>query len=249
MGPYQRISQRLTDSPAEAVAPFQIRGANFTLLTLKLSEPTAPDFFTKLEAALAVAPSFYRNAPIVLDLSGASDQELVDLVTFCHGLRQLALYPVGFTGGSSNWERAALRAGLSVFPPGGSRPFTETETARSRPAAPPPVKRPVSRIVTDPVRSGQQIYVQQGDLIVMAPVSRGAELLAEGHIHVYAPLRGRAVAGMGGDTEARIFCHKLDAELISIAGIYQVNEQIDASFIGKSVQIRLCEEKLVFEPL
>ncbi|MAB25605.1 MAG: septum site-determining protein MinC [Pseudomonadales bacterium] len=82
------------------------------------------------------------------------------------------------------------------------------------------------RLITEPVRSGQQVYARGGDLIVMAPVSAGAELLADGHIHVYGPLRGRALAGVQGNTEARIFCQNLEAELVSIAGQYKVAEDL-----------------------
>jgi septum site-determining protein MinC len=104
-------------------------------------------------------------------------------------------------------------------------------------------------LVTQPVRSGQQLYAAEGDLVVIAPVSRGAELLADGNIHVYGPMRGRALAGMSGDSSSRIFCRQLDADLVSIAGVYQVSEQFDPAFLGKSVQIRLDGERLVFDRL
>jgi len=99
------------------------------------------------------------------------------------------------------------------------------------------------------VRSGRQLYAHRGDLVIMAPVSHGAELLADGHIHVYGPLRGRALAGVTGDVNARIFCQSLDAELISVAGYWRVREDIDESLIGKPVQIRLEGERLLIERL
>ena len=239
MGPSDPIKSTATDNPA----PFQIRGSSFTLLTLKLSDPKHPDFFAKLGETLALAPGFYKNAPIVLDLSDLVRAKAIDLVPFCTRLRDLSLSPIGFQGATADWEVSALAAGLSVFPAGRA---TETSAVKARSA---PLKKPASRVVADPVRSGQQVYAPQGDLIIMSNVSRGAELLADGHIHVYGPLRGRALAGMGGDANARIFCRNLDAELISIAGIYLVSEQIDPEFIGKSVQIRLDGEKLLFETL
>ncbi|WP_186248583.1 MULTISPECIES: septum site-determining protein MinC, partial [unclassified Burkholderia] len=104
-------------------------------------------------------------------------------------------------------------------------------------------------VIDRPLRSGQQIYAK-GDLVVLAPVSHGAEIIAEGNIHIYAPLRGRALAGVHGNHDARIFCTCLEPELISIAGIYRTTENpLPAEVLGKSVQIRLEEEKLMIEPL
>ncbi len=83
-----------------------------------------------------------------------------------------------------------------------------------------------TKIITTPIRSGQQIYAQGGDLLILAPVSTGAEVIADGHIHIYGPLRGRALAGVSGNENARIFCDSLEAELVSIAGYYKVNENL-----------------------
>ncbi len=132
--------------------------------------------------------------------------------------------------------RAANGLDLPVLPP---------SNARSRPIEPlpeTPVEAPVrpTRVITTPVRGGQQIYAQGGDLIVLAPVSPGAELLADGNIHVYAPLRGRALAGLKGDTRARIFCQRLSAELLSIAGQYKIEEDLRREPLwGEPVQISL----------
>ena len=104
--------------------------------------------------------------------------------------------------------------------------------------------RPPARLVTEPVRSGTQIYARGTDLIVTAAVSAGAELVADGHIHVYAALRGRALAGASGDVEARIFCSRLEAELVSIAGRYLVNEQLPPEQRGSAVHIALVDDQL-----
>ena len=103
-------------------------------------------------------------------------------------------------------------------------------------------------VIDQPVRSGQQIY-SRGDLIVLAPVSTGAELLAEGHIHVYNTLRGRALAGVRGDQSARIFCQKLDAELVSIAGIYRVAEDLPEQHRKQAVHITLDGDAMRFADL
>jgi septum site-determining protein MinC len=104
-----------------------------------------------------------------------------------------------------------------------------------------------SRLITQPVRSGTQIYARDADLVVTAPVSAGAEIMADGNIHVYAALRGRALAGAGGDVEARIFCSRLEAELVSIAGNYLVSDQIPPEYRGLPVQIALVDDRLTIE--
>jgi septum site-determining protein MinC len=104
-----------------------------------------------------------------------------------------------------------------------------------------------SRLITQPVRSGTQIYARGADLVVTASVSPGAEIMADGNIHVYAALRGRALAGAGGDAEARIFCSRLEAELVSIAGHYLVSDQIPPEHRGLPVQIALVDDRLTIE--
>ena len=104
-------------------------------------------------------------------------------------------------------------------------------------------------MISEPVRSGQQIYAPNGDLLVLAPVSHGAELLADGHIHIYGPLRGRALAGVTGDTEARIFCQSLEAELISIAGQYKISEDLEGDYWQQPVVVHLTEGHLQIRAL
>jgi len=113
-----------------------------------------------------------------------------------------------------------------------------------------PTDAPRTLIVDKPLRSGQQVYAKGGDLVVMALVNHGAEVIADGNIHVYAPLRGKAIAGARGNTEARIFAASMEAELIAIAGIYRTTENpLPDTVLGKPAQIRLEGEKLVMEPL
>jgi len=111
-----------------------------------------------------------------------------------------------------------------------------------------PPARAATRIVTEPVRSGTQIYARGGDLIVTAAVSAGAEVMADGNIHVYGRLRGRALAGAAGDTAARIFCTRLEAELVSIAGRYLVSEQLPAEYQGGAAQVALVHDTLTILP-
>jgi septum site-determining protein MinC len=136
---------------------------------------------------------------------------------------------------------AAAAAASDVAASAASAPAVSAASAASAP--------PQTLVIDRPLRSGQQVYAK-GDLVVLAPVSNGAEVIAEGNIHIYAPLRGRALAGVHGNHEARIFCTCLEPELISIAGIYRTTENpLPADVRGKSVQIRLEDEKLMIEPL
>jgi septum site-determining protein MinC len=233
---------RQASSITEDSAPFQLRAASLTLLTLKLINPSDPEFFSRLATMLSLAPGFYRNAPIVLDLSATGVKPPGDLIEFCAQLKALGINPVGIQRANAAWERAAALAGLPPFPTG--------RATEALPAAKEPAKAASGTcIVSEPVRSGRQVYAHKGDLIVLGPVSHGAELLADGHIHVYGPLRGRALAGMSGDKSARIFCRALDAELVSVAGLYMVSEQLEPTLLGKPAQIFFDGEALVQQAL
>ncbi|HAS82313.1 MAG TPA: septum site-determining protein MinC, partial [Verrucomicrobia bacterium] len=156
-------------------------------------------------------------------------------------LRVHGMAPVGIRNGTPIQQAAARLAGLPTLPEtraGSAKKPDKTESVAS-----------LSRIVSHPVRSGQQIYAPDGDLIVLGAVSAGAEVIADGHIHIYGALRGRALAGVRGDVDTRIFCHSLEAELISIAGRYRISEQLDAADRGKAVQIHLMEDRLIIEHL
>lgn len=125
---------------------------------------------------------------------------------------------------------------------------TETSQSGSLPSAPAP--QPTTMIIDKPVRTGQRIYARGGNLVVLAIVNAGAELIADGDIHIYAPFRGRAIAGAHGNEKARIFVHRLEAELISIAGCFQVFENgVPENVRGKPAQIHLDGTRLIFEPL
>jgi septum site-determining protein MinC len=247
---------------------FQVRGHLYNLVTLRLIEPEDHRFFPLLQNALARAPDFFRHAPVVLDAAAVAGRPPPNMAEFARRLRQQRLVPVGVQNGDEAWTQAALNAGLGLFPAGRpaevlrrqEAPQEDSQEARRPVAQPDPVaavapapqageRRKAATVVTEPVRAGQQIHARGGDLVVLAPVSPGAELLAEGHVHVYSSLRGRAHAGIGGDQDARIFCYSLHAQLVSIAGLYLVNAEIDERWLGKRVQIRCIEEAIVMEAL
>lgn len=233
--------------------PFQIRGSLQTLLSLRLVEPHDPEFFGKFLDKIAHSPDFFRNAPIVLDASPVASLAPIDFVAFVAKLREHRIIPVGLQNGSAEWNAAAIAAGLAILPEGrNAEPTRPKEQAAAPEAAAAPAGRKGSTpalIIREPVRGGQQIYAPDGDIVVVAPVGHGAELIAGGHIHVYGSLRGRAFAGIDGDENAMIFCAQLDAELVSIAGIHLVNEQIDEQFLKKRAKVACDGEKLVVAAL
>jgi septum site-determining protein MinC len=139
-------------------------------------------------------------------------------------------------GGNELQNQAALSAGLAILADDKSN--KENELTLNK------VKNTPTKVIHQPVRSGQQIYVPGGDLIVMAAVGAGAEVLADGHIHIYGPLRGRALAGVHGDTTAMIICQSLEAELVSVAGQYRVSENLKDQLWKKGAVISLSDGHL-----
>lgn len=229
------------------IAVFQLKGSLFTLTVLLLAADNQDAFYAQLEAMVAQAPKFFRNAPIVIDLHKLTAQNtLLDLSWYVQQLRQFSLIPVGIRGGSAEQQALALEAGLAILPEAKSEspPAAAKSSQASAGARPVPQAKQTSKVIAQQVRSGQQIYAKGGDLIVLAPVSPGAELLADGHIHVYGPLRGRALAGISGDQSARIFCQSLEAELVSIAGNYWVKEDLKNTNEHAALQIYLEDDRL-----
>lgn len=237
-------------SKAGTGLPFQIRGSLQTLLSLKILRPDDPAFFTGLVEKVAHAPDFFRNAPIVIDGGAVKAKSPECLAEIVERLREHRVVPVGLQNGSPAWNEAAIDLGLAIFGAGGAGSDEPLAGGRAgKIAKPAAAGRPAGKVIREPVRGGQQIVAHDGDLVVMAPVSAGAEVAAAGHIHVYAPLRGRAFAGMNGDEQALIFCEQLHAELLSIAGIHQVSEEIDAQLLGKRIRASLVGERLKVDAL
>lgn len=247
--------QSLAHPPAASASrglPFQVRGSLQTILSLRLLAPDDPDFYPLLVDKIAHSPDFFRAAPVVLDVGPIADQEPIDLAAMVERLREQRLFPVGIQNGSAAWNRAAAEAGLALFGAGGPPPAqpAQAKVAAERPAAAPPQAAPrrgPAQLVSEPVRGGQQIVAADGDLVVAATVGHGAEIAASGHVHVYGTLRGRAFAGIEGDATAMIFCDQLEAELLSIAGVHVVNEEIDPKLLGRRVRVRLEHEQLVIQ--
>ncbi|HXO01834.1 MAG TPA: septum site-determining protein MinC [Stellaceae bacterium] len=213
-----------------------VQGALFTVMVVRAAMLRDPAFEDELALQIGRSPRFFENAPVVLDLRGVENlTEASEFDTIREKLRSLTLTLVGVQNAQPAQLEAATGAGLASFAPNAAG------QPRSAPAAAPP-PAPKTRLITEPVRSGTQIYARGGDLVVTAAVSPGAELVADGNIHVYGALRGRALAGASGDSSARIFCTRLEAELVSIAGRYLVSEQLPAQ--SGPVQIALVDDQL-----
>lgn len=247
------VQTQKTSNPATgtvtAVKPFQIRGRFFTAVALRLSGDADGDFYDALEAELAKTRRFFADAPFVIDLEQATELDPGDgLTRLVRELRERGLAVFGVQNGTAEQTKAALAAGLISLPSGREVPLERVEiTGRAEPAK--VVVPPKTKVITTPVRSGQTIVADRGDLVVVASVSAGAELVAAGSIHVYGHLRGRAMAGVHGDESARIFCQSLDADLLAVAGLYLTSEDIDPAMRKTRVQALLRDEKLCLDPL
>jgi len=234
----------LLSARTEDQVPFELKGSLFTLTVLHLLQADPEAIDRHLAQKAKQAPGFFANAPVVIDLENLAEQEApIEFTELFSLLRARGMIPVGVRNGSDAQHAAALLAGLPALPEG--RAANNARRPEHRPETP----SHYNRLITQPVRSGQQIYAPDGDLIILEAVSPGAEVLADGNIHVYGPLRGRALAGVKSNTQARIFCLSLEAELISIAGRYLVSEQIDSSEQGKTAHIYLSDERLIIKPL
>lgn len=203
-----------------------------------------------LDAIAAQLKNFTRQMgqageglPVILDSDHA-----IDLGGILAAMKQAGIQPIAAVDGPL--AESARNWGLAVLPPDlisdtASRPAA----AAAAPAPPAAAARKPARFVTEPVRSGQQIYAEGSDLIVTATVSTGAEVIADGCVHVYAALRGRAIAGARGDTSARVFCRRMEADLLAVAGVYAVADQMQGALRGQPVQAYLAEGKLKIERL
>lgn len=217
----------------------ELKGSGFTFTVLKVFDADVGRLGAEVARRIDQAPVFFRGASVILDVQAVVDDawHLPELITV---LRALELVPIAIRGAGAPREDEARTMGLGVLGDARTPPVESRADVGEKPAT--------ARLITEPVRSGQQIYAK-GDLIVVGSVSHGAELLAEGNIHVYGPLRGRALAGLRDNRAARIFCRALEAELISIAGYYRLAEDLESAQRGQPAQIHLDGENLHVLPL
>lgn len=243
--PVTDISAR-SGKTSTRVRPFQLRGRFFTAISLRLgTAPLDAEFFEALDAQLRQTPNFFESAPLVIDLEEAGAQiGQADISKLVRQLRLRSLSPFGVLNATGRLAMAAEAVGLIRVSVGHDAPLGGRGEGEAQSDLPEPPVPPANRLITTPVRSGQTVVADRGDLVIVGSVSSGAELVASGNIHIYGRLRGRALAGIHGDESARIFCQNLDAELVAIAGLYRTSENLEAEVRGRSVQISLQDESL-----
>ena len=244
-------------------ATFEIKSADLPLVALIVKTDDLGQLATDVAQKFGPegdSPDFFDHDGLVLDFSlfspEAPIQNLVPLLTV---LRTCRLVPIAARGATPEWMSTCRDLGLVETTVEAHKTRAPSTPAPQQPApevvseASPAVVASKTMVIDKPLRSGQKVYAKGCDLIVLAMVNQGAEVVADGNIHVYAPLRGKAMAGATGNTEARIFSLCLEPELISIAGIYRTSESpLSPDVQGKPAQVRLSndgQDRLLFEAL
>lgn len=231
--------------------PIELKGSSFTLSVVHLHDSRPEVIQQALEEKIAHAPAFLKHAPVVLNV--ASLEGAVNWQQIQHAVISTGLHVVGISGCKDESLKAAItHAGLPLLNEGKEKGVREAKPVISVPVqdtVPVVAPSPQTRFIDTPIRSGQRIYAQNSDLIVASHVSAGAELIADGNIHIYGMMRGRALAGASGNTDTHIFCTHLYAELVSIAGEYRLSDEIPADYYGKATRLNLIEGALFFQPL
>ena len=248
----------------------QLKGEMSMLNVLHIQDNDVGKICLQLEQKRDEAPQFFMQSPIIIDGSELSGNALeFDFSALKEGLLELGFIPVGVRNFPSAANKIIRDGGWAIMRDQQQAPSTtksEPEPVEQSPVEddqveagqestnPAPQANPVAAMknqmtVDRPVRSGQQVYAANSDMTVLAPTSAGSEIMADGSIHIYGALRGRVLAGARGNVSARIFCQSLQAELIAIAGRYQLLDESDTTLKGKPAMIRLEGEKLVIEAL
>jgi septum site-determining protein MinC len=227
---------------------FKLKASLFTLTTFHLFNADPLHLQQQLKPLIEQTPHFFQQLPIILDISSLklNPDQLLDFSAIISCLRRSGLIPVGVRGGNAEQQASAMQVGMAIL---SNKKLENVETSsKTTPSTP----SPTAKIITQPVRSGQQIYAKNSDLIVLTSVSPGAELLADGNIHVYGRLKGRALAGVNGNPNTHIFCKTLEAELVAVAGHYWLSEDLQGlqTTLSKgSVHISLHQERLQIKTL
>ena len=258
-GSDKQLASSLSTSQDKGIGPcLKLKASLLPMTVVELHYYDTETIDHELRAKTQQAPDFFENLPVIIDLEKlepSADIPFADLVAQC---LSFSIKVVAVRGGHSSQQLAAKEAGLGVLAKQKDRSVDTTSsddetTIETVEVVKEVVKTVVenkiqqSKIIHHPIRSGQQVYAADGDLIIMASVSAGAEILADGNIHVYGTLRGRALAGVKGNINARIFCHSLEAELVSVAGQYKISEDMDKSQLKKPTQIYLDNDTLCFK--
>lgn len=241
--------------------PIEFKAGTLTAMSAMLREVDNVRLADALQVMMGGMGEFFAEEPTIIDLTQAKQiPDRMDWSGLSSLLRRYGLQPVAVRGAPPHLHDGARRSGLAVLPESQGRLQRAVEAAQPEPPAEAPAEAAAptqngrTMIVERTVRSGQQIYAKGCDLVVLGAVSNGAEVIADGSVHCYGPLRGRAIAGAQGDREARIFSSNFGPELIAVAGVFRTFEKgIPAQIAGKAAQAILRGEadkpSLVLEPL
>lgn len=260
-------------NPSRTPPAFEFKSGSITTPVLHLFKTEMSIIREQLHEKVSQSPQFFTHSPLLIDLENTSEDDL-NLTLLIETIRDNDMIPVGIRGGTEAQKANAKKLGLSVMSgvrnlskpleiqieqppeiivePEITIELEQTEAPKAPPAeeikaeAQPQIEG--STVINHVVRSGQQIYAK-GDLIILSSVGAGAEVISEGNIHIYGTLRGRALAGVLGDETARIFCSDLQAELISIAGNFRINEDLDKKLTNTPVKIHLHNQALIIEKI
>ncbi|HEX5325487.1 MAG TPA: septum site-determining protein MinC [Acetobacteraceae bacterium] len=231
-------------SAAESHPALRVRGRSFMALVLAPEVPLT-DWLAALDAQIARAPSFFDARPVILDLAGLP-REQPDVAGLIAALAARGIRIIGTEGAHPSWQGVEKWGGPIGTGRSSGRPLEVPDDPHpAAPAAP----DSTALVIDHPVRSGQSIVHEQGDVTIVGTVAWGAEVVAGGSIHVYGALRGRAIAGLAGGKGARIFCRKLEAELLAIEGVYKTADDMDRTLHGRAVQAWLDGESMIIAAL
>lgn len=225
----------------------EFKGRMLSLTRVRILDADLTAIETQLRSFTRSLGEAAVGLPVIVDADSA-----LDLRPILAAMRAAGVQPLAAIDGAL--ADAARAAGLVVLPndlvsDAAMRAAPKAEPVVQAPAVPSVTPRKPTRVVMEPIRSGQQIYAEAADLVVLNTVSPGAEVIADGCVHVYGPLRGRAIAGARGDTQARVFCRRMEAELLAVAGIYAVADQMQGALRGLAVQAYLQDGRLKIDKL
>jgi septum site-determining protein MinC len=227
-----------------------LKSSNFTLLVVNLESESLTTLAEELHKKSITAPGFFQNAPVVVNIENAALK--IDYANMKQSINEQGFILVGISGDLSGEQKELIRTQNIAILRSSLR--QSNKLASAIPAAAEPIDLPVAnesktKIHTGRVRSGQQIYAKETDLVIRGDVGAGAEVIADGNIHIYGKLSGKALAGARGDKSACIFCQALKPELLSIAGIYKLSDDLANDYVTKSCIVSLQNEQIVLGKL
>ncbi len=235
----------MVTSPVPSRPLLKVRGRSFMALVLAPEAPVA-EWLLSLDDQMARSPAFFDARPVVVDVSslaGAGE----DMSVLIDSLEQRDIRIIGVEGADPSWANPGVWGRPPLTYTSRTDRFIEVPE-KAEPLVTPPPELP-SLLLDRPIRSGQSVFFEKGDLTIVGSVASGAEVIAGGSIHIYGTLRGRAIAGFAGHPGARIFCSKMEAELLAIDGVYRIAEDIGPEFRGRPAQARLDGQSVIIAAL